>query len=312
MARRDPGPERTGLILVDKEAGITSHDVVDRFRKATRIRRVGHTGTLDPMATGLLVLCVGRATRLQSYLMSTDKVYEGTIRFGWATDSYDATGGTIGEKIDADVSGIDFERAIERFRGEIDQMPPPFSAKKVDGVRAYELARKGETPRLESKRVSVHELQVLEVEGSRLRFRVRCSAGTYVRSIAHDLGQSLGIGSHLESLTRTATGRLRLADALPSAALETAADPESIFQPPHFRLMKDIELPMPAVMVDSKQIMQIQNGQNIVVKPRGEEPIPEASLVAVHAVSEELCCIATVVRAIGAGGPLELQPKVVL
>jgi tRNA pseudouridine55 synthase len=311
VARKDPGPEHTGLLLVDKEPGITSHDVVDKFRKATRIRRVGHTGTLDPMATGLLVLCIGRATRLQSYLMSTDKVYEGTIRFGWATDSYDATGDAIGETVEADVSGIDFDGALERFRGEVDQVPPRFSAKKVEGVRAYELARKGEMPQLEPKRVTVHELQVLEVGSSRLRFRVRCSAGTYVRSIAHDLGQSLGIGSHLESLTRTATGRLSLDDAIPSAALATM-DVESIFQAPQFRLMKDIELPMPAVMVDTKQIRQIQNGQNIVVKPRGEEPIPEASLVAVHAVTEELCCIATVVRAIGAGGPIELQPKVVL
>jgi tRNA pseudouridine55 synthase len=311
VARKDPGPERTGLLLVDKEAGITSHDVVDKFRKCTKIRRVGHTGTLDPMATGLLVLCVGRATRLQSYLMSTEKVYEGTIRFGWATDSYDASGEALGEKKDADVSDVDFGEALKPFIGEIEQVPPAYSAKKIEGVRAYELARKGETPQLEAKKVTVSEFTPLEVEGCRLRFRVRCSAGTYVRSLAHDLGQSLGIGSHLESLTRTATGSMRLEDAFASTDL-TAADPEEVFQAPHFRLMKDVELPMPAVMVDDTHIRRMQNGQNIVIKPRGDEPIPEESLVAVHAVNEDLRCIATVVKVMRDGGPIELQPKVVL
>lgn len=311
MARKDPGPERTGLLLVDKEAGITSHDVVDKFRRCTKIRRVGHTGTLDPMATGLLVLCVGRATRLQSYLMSTEKVYEGTIRFGWATDSYDASGEPLGEQHDADVSGIDFDQALRPFLGEIEQVPPAYSAKKVEGVRAYELARKGEAPRLEPKRVTVHEFTILEVDGSRARFRVRCSAGTYVRSLAHDLGQSLGFGSHLESLTRTATGGLRLDDAFPSADLATA-DPEAVFRSPHFRLMKDVELPMPAVMVDDSHVRRMQNGQNIVIKPRGDDPIPEESLVAVHSPNEDLCCIATVVKVMRDGGPIELQPKVVL
>jgi tRNA pseudouridine55 synthase len=299
------------LFLVDKESGITSHDVVDKFRRSTGIRRVGHTGTLDPMATGLLVLCVGRATRLQAYLMATDKVYEGTIRFGWATDSYDATGEAAGERLDADLSGIDFAAAVKPFVGEIDQIPPSFSAKKVDGVRAYELARKGEAPVLEPKRVTVHEFDILGVEGARARFRIRCSAGTYVRSLAHDLGKSLGIGSHLEALTRTATGRLQLDDAFPSVELSPAAA-DSLFQPPHFRLMKDIELPMPAVMVDASQVRRMRSGQNIVVKPRGDDPIPEDSLVAVHAVTEELCCIATVVKVMRDGGPIELQPKIVL
>lgn len=311
MARKDPGPEQTGLLLVDKQAGITSHDVVDLFRRRTRIRRVGHTGTLDPMATGLLVLCVGRATRLQSYLMSTEKTYEGTIRFGWATDSYDATGEATGETVDRNVSGIDFTEAVRPFVGEIDQVPPAFSAKKIEGVRAYELARKGEAPQLEARRVTVHEFAVLEVNGSRVRFRVRCSAGTYVRSLAHDLGRSLGIGSHLESLTRTVSGRVRLEDAIPSASL-AEAEPDAIFRGPHFRLMKDVELPMPAVMVDESHVRRMQNGQNIVIKPRGEEPIPEESLVAVHGANEELCCIATVVKVMRDGGPIELQPKVVL
>src|SRR5437016_3163395 len=137
-----PQPKIDGLLLVDKKTGITSHDVVEKFRRRSKIKKVGHTGTLDPLATGLLVLCVGKATRLQAYLMGMEKTYEGTIQFGWATDSLDATGVPAGETTPADVSHIDFTPLVARFLGEIEQMPPQFSAKKVQGVRAYELARK--------------------------------------------------------------------------------------------------------------------------------------------------------------------------
>src|SRR5438128_4065754 len=136
---RDP----EGVLLVDKKAGITSHDVVERLRRHAKVKKVGHTGTLDPLATGLLVLCVGKATRLQAYLMGLEKTYEGVIQFGWATDSYDAAGQPAGESVEKSVEGIDFAPHIARSLGELDQMPPQFSAKKVQGVRAYELARTG-------------------------------------------------------------------------------------------------------------------------------------------------------------------------
>src|SRR5947208_8620978 len=189
-------PRIDGVLLVDKKAGLTSHDVVEKFRRRANVKKAGHTGTLDPLATGLLVLCVGKATRLQSYLMGMEKAYEGTIQFGWATDSYDAAGAPVGEQREVNVEGIDFEPHLARFRGELEQMPPQFSAKKVQGVRAYELARKGETAALTPKRVTVYEFEITAVNGSRAHFRIRSSAGTYVRSLAHDLGVSVGVPAH--------------------------------------------------------------------------------------------------------------------
>src|SRR5260221_4642381 len=154
-------PKVDGLLLVDKKTGITSHDVVEKFRRRSKIKKVGHTGTLDPLATGLLVLCVGKATRLQAYLMGMEKTYEGTIQFGWATDSYDAAGVPAGDTNEVNVEHIDFKPLIEKFLGELEQMPPQFSAKKVGGVRAYELARKGETAALTPKKGTVYEVEIL-------------------------------------------------------------------------------------------------------------------------------------------------------
>src|SRR5437773_3309261 len=185
---RPESPRVDGLLLVDKKAGITSHDAVETFRRRARIKKVGHTGTLDPLATGLLVLCVGKATRLQAYLMGMEKTYEGVIQFGWATDSYDAAGEPAGPTNEVNVENIDFAPLIAPFLGAIEQMPPQFSAKKVNGVRAYELARKGETAVLTPKRVTVHEFEILRVTGSVAHSRVRSSAGTYVRSLAPELG----------------------------------------------------------------------------------------------------------------------------
>src|SRR5438445_3422532 len=210
-----------GVLLVDKKSGMTSHDVVEVFRRRSRIKKVGHTGTLDPLATGLLVLCVGKATRLQAYLMGMEKTYEGIIQFGWATDSYDAAGTAVGEPRERNVEHIDFAPFVARFRGELDQMPPQFSAKKVQGVRAYELARKGEVAALTPKRVIVYEFEILGVTGSAVRFRVRSSAGTYVRSLAHELGIAAGVPAHLKELRRTSIGKFRVADALHFDRLET-------------------------------------------------------------------------------------------
>ena len=217
-----PQPKVDGLLLVDKKTGITSHDVVEKFRRRSRIKKVGHTGTLDPLATGLLVLCVGKATRLQAYLMGMEKVYEGVIQFGWATDSYDAAGVPVGEMNEVSVEHLDFGPLLAPFIGAIEQMPPQFSAKKVGGVRAYELARKGEVAALTPKAVTVYEFEIVSVTGSTARFRVRSSAGTYVRSLAHELGDAAGIPAHLKELRRTAIGNFRIADALSYEALENA------------------------------------------------------------------------------------------
>src|SRR5216684_7859493 len=164
-------PRIDGLVLVDKKSGITSHDAVETFRRRSKIKKVGHTGTLDPLATGLLVLCVGKATRLQAYLMGMEKTYEGVMQFGWATDSYDAAGEPAGETTEVNVEHIDFTPLVAPFLGAIEQMPPQFSAKKVGGVRAYELARKGEVAALTPKAITVYEFEIVHVTGSMVRFR---------------------------------------------------------------------------------------------------------------------------------------------
>src|SRR3954470_17675710 len=234
MRDRDPrseAPRADGVLLVDKIPGITSHDVVEAFRRRSRIKKVGHTGTLDPLATGLLLLRLGKATRLQAYLMGMEKVYEGTIQFGWATDSYDASGEPAGEPNEVSVDHIDFSPHLDKFRGAIEQMPPQFSAKKVQGVRAYELARKGETAALTAKRVTIYEFKLTEVSGSTARFRVRSSAGTYMRSLAHDLGASIGVPAHLKDLRRTAIGKFHVDDAIPFDRLATATTEQVVAKP---------------------------------------------------------------------------------
>lgn len=302
---------KDGLLLVDKESGITSHDAVARVRRASGIRKVGHTGTLDPLATGLLVLCIGGTTRLQSYLTGMDKTYEGEIRFGWATDTYDAQGEPQGEEIDHDIESVDFAPFLDRFLGELDQMPPAFSAKKIDGQRAYKLARKGETPKLEPKRVTVHSIEALGKNGSLLRFRTRCSAGTYVRSIAHELGEALGTGAHLASLRRTEIGDFEVSDALRSDQLHQI-EREQIFQPPHFKTFKEIRLPFGNLMIDPMQESKLLNGQSVVAKPQ-EGSFGEDDLVSILNTGGELIAIALVKEVLREdGGPIVLQPKVVL
>jgi tRNA pseudouridine55 synthase len=304
-----PGPGKDGLLLVDKAPGITSHDVVDRFRRRTKIKKVGHTGTLDPAATGLLMLCVGRTTRLQSFLMGMEKTYEGEIQFGWATDSYDATGEPASSPDPIDVSAIDFDALVLRFTGQIDQMPPQFSAKKVNGVRAYEAARKGETVALTPKRVTIHEFSILGVESSVVRFRVRTSAGTYVRSLAHELGLAAGVPAHLKSLRRTAIGTFSADDAIPFDRLREAS-PEEIFSAPHFQTLDEIDLPLQKLRIDFSQESKLLQGQSVIMVPALR--VARGELVALGNPKDQLVAIAEVVQVLREGGPVEVKPKVVL
>ena len=300
-----------GLLLIDKEPGFTSHDVVAIARRQIMIKKIGHTGTLDPAATGLLVLCVGGATRLQHYLMGMDKMYAGTIRFGWATDTYDGQGKPSGEPLPRNVEEIDFGPHLEQFRGEFDQMPPAYSAKKVHGVRAYELARKGQVPDLEARKVLVSELEVDRVEGENLRFHIRCSSGTYVRSIAHDLGEAVGVPAHLSELRRTTIGDFSVDLALGTAALKSM-ERDAILDSPHFIPMKDVRLPLATVLVDPSQEKKLVNGQTIIVKTELESLAKDA-LVTIVTLSDEFVAIAVVSDVIGKeGGPVVLKPKVVL
>lgn len=202
-----------GALIINKAAGLTSHDVVARTRRILGERSIGHLGTLDPAATGVLPLLCGRLTRLAQFFQDREKEYRGEIRFGFATDTYDAQGTPAGPASDAVPSQAAIEAVLPRFRGRFLQQPPPYSAKKIAGVPAYKLARRHQPVALEPIEVEVRELELEGLEGDRMRFRAVCSSGTYIRSLAHDLGAALGIGSHLASLERTRSGEFTLAAA---------------------------------------------------------------------------------------------------
>lgn len=202
-----------GVLIIDKPAGLTSHDVVNRVRRILGQRSVGHLGTLDPMATGVLPLVTGSFTRLAQFYVSSEKSYEGTIRFGFATDTYDAEGDVASPPQTVTLNRDEIEALAGKFRGAIEQMPPPFSAKKIKGVPAYKLARRHKEVALEPVQVEIKEFDIVSVEADRVHFRARVASGTYMRSVAHDMGKALGCGAHLESLRRTAVAEFTLADA---------------------------------------------------------------------------------------------------
>jgi tRNA pseudouridine55 synthase len=202
-----------GVLIIDKPSGLTSHDVVNRVRRVIGQRSVGHLGTLDPLATGVLPVVFGTLTRLAQFYTTSQKSYEGTIRFGFATDTYDSEGDPSSTPQPITASLDDLRRAAEQFRGRIQQVPPPFSAKKIQGVPAYKLARKNKPIALEPVQVEIYEFEITSFEDSRAAFRARVASGTYMRSVAHDLGASIGCGGHLDSLRRTGVAEFTLADA---------------------------------------------------------------------------------------------------
>jgi tRNA pseudouridine55 synthase len=215
----------TGALIIDKPEGLTSHDVVARIRRAAGTRRVGHAGTLDPFATGVLVVCVGRATRLVQYLVGLDKEYMATVRLGFATDTQDATGKQITPLRTSNVVSLEgLRKVLGQFAGAQLQTPPMYSAKKVGGERLYRAARAGREVEREPVSITVHSMELIEDDGTALsvnrdgtsdfRMSVRCSSGTYVRTIAHDIGDRLGVGAHLAGLRRTEVGHFRLVNAL--------------------------------------------------------------------------------------------------
>jgi tRNA pseudouridine55 synthase len=202
-----------GVIIIDKPAGWTSHDVVNRMRRILGQRSVGHLGTLDPLATGVLPLVTGSLTRLAQFYTTSEKTYEGVIRFGFATNTYDADGEPAGEPHPVTPTLETLQQLAARFQGLIDQVPPPFSAKKIHGVPAYKLARKQQEVILKPVQVEIKEFAITAVEGDRAHFRARVASGTYMRSVAHEMGQLLGSGAHLESLRRTAVAEFQITHA---------------------------------------------------------------------------------------------------
>jgi len=207
-----------GALLVDKPGRVTSHDVVASVRRLARQRRCGHTGTLDPFATGLLVICLGKATRLARFVSGASKSYLATVRFGFSTDTYDRTGEATGARTDSCPDRVELESALGGFRGVQEQLPPLFSAKRIDGKRSHRLARAGVEVQPAPARVTVLELALVDIEPPRARLSLSVSSGTYVRSLAHDLGERLGCGAHLEELRRTRIGPFTVEEA---STLET-------------------------------------------------------------------------------------------
>ncbi|MBZ5724980.1 MAG: tRNA pseudouridine(55) synthase TruB [Acidobacteriia bacterium] len=259
-----------GAIVVDKPEGWTSHDVVSKARRIANTKRIGHLGTLDPIATGVLPLVIGRATRLAQFYTRSDKIYEGVVRFGWSTDSYDRSGVPSGPKTEVRLDARELEALLERFRGELLQTPPPVSAKKIAGRRAYELARKSLAVELAPVKVHIYELTLLEVDGPDARIRAHCSGGTYLRSIAHDLGQALGCGAHLDELRRIASGEFEIGQARTIVQLESLAAGERLMDAlvPAASMLPGF----PAVYVDEATAAQIRDGRNFPASPFRSQP----------------------------------------
>ena len=258
-----------GLLYVDKEGGGTSHDVVQRVRRIFGQKRVGHCGTLDPDATGLLLVTLGQATRLTRFLIQARKVYEGTIRFGISTNTYDASGETTAERPTSELSAARIDEAMGRFAGTFEQRLPSFSARKIQGVRLYEMARRGEETPEVSKEVTVDEFVRLDdLASDRIRFRLTCSSGTYARSMAHELGEALGCGGHLAALRRLRIGKPGLwfdvERALTLGEIERrmkAGEPlgDSCLA------LSAIPLPFPSGTLDAQQEQRTAHGQTVLV-----------------------------------------------
>ncbi|MFL6292595.1 MAG: tRNA pseudouridine(55) synthase TruB [Thermoanaerobaculia bacterium] len=303
---------RDGLLLIDKEPGLTSHDVVQRVRRLLKQKKIGHCGTLDPDATGLLLLTLGSATRLTRFLIRAPKVYEGVVQLGAATDTYDASGQVTSQASPEAVAALTLEtvaEAMKRFEGTIEQKPPPYSAKKVQGVKYYELARKGEEVPDESKEVTVYELSPLgDLENGRLRFRLACSSGTYARGLAHDLGAALGVGGHLAELRRTKIGGFQVEEAATFRRLEEIVQSGEPAGPGTWIPFDQIPLPFGEVTADPQQESRISHGQTVLVRELAGE---EGDWVKLINRRREFIAVGTVVERIGSAGVGIVQPRVV-
>jgi tRNA pseudouridine55 synthase len=309
-----------GVLIIDKSGGMTSHDVVNRVRRILGQKAVGHLGTLDPMATGVLPLVVGNMTRLAQFYTQSEKSYEGVIRFGFATDTYDAEGEPQGPPADVQVTLEQLQEAAQAFRGVIEQMPPPFSAKKIQGVPAYKLARKKREVELKPVQVEIKEFEILSVndqkgpastlavadresragapalqdsaqaqkfeQGTHASFRARVASGTYMRSVAHDMGRRLGCGAHLAALRRTHVAEFAISDACTLEQLAEAtkdAREEDLFVHPR-KLLPE----MPGVTADEESAGRIRAG-----RPVNLPEMSRARLVKVYYGQRELIAIAT-------------------
>ena len=275
-----------GVLIIDKPSGLTSHDVVNRVRRILQQPSVGHLGTLDPLATGVLPLVTGNLTRLAQFYGASEKTYEGVIRFGFATDTYDSDGEVQGSVHTVNVSLEEIRALAGRFAGLIEQMPPPFSAKKIKGVPAYKLARKHQEVALKPVQVEIKKFEIVGVDGEQASFCARVASGTYLRSIAHDMGQQLGCGAHLQSLRRTVLGEFDLSQAHSLEELDRvckAGTIDEVFIHPR-RLLPEF----PCVTASEDAATLIRNGRAVNLPE-----LSQARQVKVFAGQRELIAIAT-------------------
>jgi tRNA pseudouridine55 synthase len=290
----------SGALVVDKPVGMTSHDVVQAIRNGTNLRRAGHTGTLDPRASGVLVILVGPAVRLSEYVSASDKRYQAIIRLGGSTDTFDAEGLVTPTKDPVSVTEAQFEEALKTFVGEIEQTPPPYSAVKVQGRKAYEMAREGEEVELAPRKITVHHLEVLEWTPPEVVIDVHCSSGTYVRSLANDLGVMLGCGAYLVGLRRTKSGRFSLRDAVPLRKLQEAFTAGNWYQYliPAAEALGD----WTAVELSPDEVEGVRHGHRVKV-------VGEPTETKVRGVSTQGELVALMEMVINEDGTREWQPK---
>lgn len=290
----------SGALVVDKPVGMTSHDVVQAIRNGTGLRRAGHTGTLDPRASGVLVILVGPAVRLSEYVSASDKRYQAIIRLGGSTDTFDGEGKVTLTKNPTEVTEEQFDEALQTYVGEIEQTPPPYSAVKVQGRKAYEMARQGEEVDLAPRKITVHHLEVLEWTPPEVVIDVHCSSGTYVRSLANDIGVKLGCGAYLVGLRRTKSGRFSLRDSVPLRKLQEAFTAGNWYQYliPAAEALGD----WPAIELNPDEVEGVRHGHRVKVVGTPTE-------TKVRGVSTQGELVALMEIITGADGSQEWQPK---
>jgi tRNA pseudouridine55 synthase len=273
--------EPFGFLNIHKAQGMTSHDVVAKVRRGLKVKKVGHAGTLDPMATGVLIVCLGGATRLSEYVMQSTKRYRARVHLGVTTDTYDAEGETLIVRDAGHITRDDVQNALAPFLGDILQMPPMYSAIKQGGRKLYDLARAGETVERELRPVRIDSLQISDWSLPEFTLDVTCSAGTYIRSLAYDVGEALGVGAHLSALARTASGRFTLDNALPLDTLLTAENWQQHIIPPQVALTD-----WPTVQLDEVNADHILHGRSVPLENDGLTGLafafaPDSSLIAI-------------------------------
>ena len=294
-----------GFILINKPKGITSFDVIRKLRKLLPTKKMGHMGTLDPNATGLLPVAVGKATRLSQFLLNSEKEYRACIRLGRSTTTYDADGETVGDVVDPPaLTEEQISDHLKSFLGEIEQIPPMYSAKKVEGKRLYQYAREGQTVEPEACSVHIYDIQLLEYTKDYLEINVSCSSGMYVRSLAHDLGQKIGCGAFLEDLTRVRVGTLKLDQAFDLERLETmtSENDHSYLYPAH-----DLLPGFPKIELNDTQINRIKNGNHVILQ---NPTIKDREFVRLFDISGLMVAIGVVTKPFGSM-QTQIHPKVV-